>query len=49
MYCRIVKLDGSDAVSIRSAETYLRTLREKGFIERSGGRKEGYWRIIPLE
>jgi len=33
-------------VSPRSAETYIKILREEKLIERVGGKKEGYWRII---
>ena len=33
-------------VSPRSAETYIKKLREEKLIERVGGKKEGYWKII---
>jgi ATP-dependent DNA helicase RecG len=33
-------------VSPRSAETYIKKLREEKLIERAGGKKEGYWKII---
>lgn len=33
-------------VSSRSAETYIKKLKEAGFIERMNGRKEGHWQII---
>jgi ATP-dependent DNA helicase RecG len=35
----------SIGVSSRSAETYIKKIREAGLIEREGGRKEGYWQI----
>ncbi|MDX9882621.1 MAG: ATP-binding protein [Prolixibacteraceae bacterium] len=33
-------------ISSRSAETYIKKLREEKLIERVGGKKEGYWKII---
>ena len=33
-------------VSSRSAETYIKQSREENLIERIGGKKEGYWKII---
>ncbi|EIJ38797.1 putative transcriptional regulator with HTH domain [Galbibacter orientalis DSM 19592] len=33
-------------VSERTVQTYLKKLKEDDFIERIGGRKEGYWQII---
>ena len=30
----------------RTAERYLKSLQEKGYIERSGSDKSGYWKII---
>ncbi len=33
-------------VSERSVQDYLKKLREYNFIQRIGGRKEGYWEIL---
>lgn len=30
----------------RTAEMYLKSLQEKGYIERNGSNKNGYWKII---
>ena len=30
----------------RTAERYLKSLQEKGYIERNGSNKNGYWKII---
>jgi predicted HTH transcriptional regulator len=32
-------------VSGRSAETYIKKLKEEELIERMGGKKEGFWQI----
>jgi predicted HTH transcriptional regulator len=36
-------------ISRRNVEENIRVLREEGFLVRRGGRKEGYWEIIPKE
>ena len=30
----------------RTAERYLKSLQEKGYIERSGSNKNGYWKVL---
>lgn len=30
----------------RTAERYLKTLQEKGYIERNGSDKNGYWKAL---
>ena len=36
-------------ISRRNVEENIRVLREEGILVRRGGRKEGYWEIIPKE
>ena len=36
-------------VSGRSAETYIKKLKDEDFIERVGGKKEGFWQIKKQE
>ncbi len=33
-------------VSSRTAETYIKKIKEAGFIKRVGGKKEGSWVIV---
>lgn len=36
-------------ISTTAIDKNIKTLREKGILERVGGRKEGYWKILTKE
>ena len=36
-------------IPFRSVQRYISNLREKGFIERVGANKNGYWKVIKLQ
>jgi ATP-dependent DNA helicase RecG len=36
-------------ISTTAIDKNIKTLREKGILERVGGRKEGYWKILTIE
>ena len=40
------KISDNVEKSKRTAERYLKALQEKGFIERVGANKNGYWKVI---
>ena len=40
------ELSGNLNIPFRSVQRYISNLREKGFIERVGANKNGYWKVI---
>ena len=48
-YITIPEISEQIGISERNVAGNIRTLKEEGILVRHGGRKEGYWEIIPKE